>query len=372
MASNDIIEQVGSVSHQNLLILIWTCFSCAFLVVSLRGFVRWKLMRSHRPTADDCWTLLALTSLLALCILDTLQLPSLYYITAVLQGSIPLSEELIYHTQRHLRFQFPIVILFWTVLWSVKAAFLALYFRLFVDLTFYRRVWYFLAVFTLLAYGGCITTLALSCGPNISNFFGFATCASPEHVWASNFSVYFSTIIDVFTDLCIMAMPLRLIYNVKVTWSQRLGLVTVFGLGFVMIAFAIVRANQVLVAKQFVNLTLLMVWSTLAASICECFTLAQDCLSQQLTLFIAVIVGTLPALKALITNRKKQQHTQKSNGSKNRSVRLGSLGSRKEKKSMGSNDSQEEILQPQQPDDAKLEVRIKRDIVSTPSWPLPN
>ncbi|KAK4465419.1 hypothetical protein QBC42DRAFT_18817 [Cladorrhinum samala] len=353
MASNNVIEQVGSVSHQNLLILIWTCFSCAFLVVSLRGFVRWKLMGSHRPTADDCWTLLALTSLLALCILDTLQLPSLYYITAVLQGSIPLSEELIYHTQRHLRFQFPIVVLFWTVLWSVKAAFLALYFRLFVDLTFYRRVWYFLAVFTLLAYGGCITTLALSCGPNISNFFGFATCATPEHVWASNFSVYFSTIIDVFTDLCIMAMPLRLIYSVKVTWSQRLGLVTVFGLGFVMIAFAIVRANQVLVAKQFVNLTLLMVWSTLAAS-------------------ISVIVGTLPALKALITNRKKQQHTQKSNGSKSRSVRMGSLGSRKEKKSMGSNESQEEILRPQQPDDAKLEVRIKRDIVSTPSWPLPN
>ena len=275
MASNNVIEQVGSVSHQNLLILIWTCFSCALLVVSLRGFVRWKLMGSHRPTADDCWTLLALTSLLALCILDTLQLPSLYYITAVLQGSIPLSEELIYHTQRHLRFQFPIVVLFWTVLWSVKAAFLALYFRLFVDLTFYRRVWYFLAVFTLLAYGGCITTLALSCGPNISNFFGFATCATPEHVWASNFSVYFSTIIDVFTDLCIMAMPLRLIYSVKVTWSQRLGLVTVFGLGFVMIAFAIVRANQVLVAKQFVNLTLLMVWSTLAASICKLITLAR-------------------------------------------------------------------------------------------------
>ncbi|KAK3991121.1 hypothetical protein QBC44DRAFT_237800 [Cladorrhinum sp. PSN332] len=356
MASND-ISKVGSVSHQNLLILIWTCFSCAFLVVSLRAFVRWKFMGTHRPTADDCWTLLALISLLALCILDTIQLPSLYYITGVLEGTIPISEAIIYHTQRHLRFQFPIVILFWTVLWSVKAAFLALYYRLFADLTVYRRLWYFLAVFTGLAYGGCITTLVLSCGPNVSNFFGFATCASPEHVWSSNFSVWFSTTIDVFTDLCIMAMPLGLIWNVKVTWRQRLGLVTVFCLGFVMIAFAIIRANQVLVAQQFVNLTLLMVWSTLAAS-------------------ISVIVGTLPALKALITNRKKQHATNKSTGSHNRSVRMGSMGSRKEKKSMGTNDSQEDILpQPQQPqpvaDDPKLEVRVKRDVVSTPSWPLP-
>lgn len=70
-----------------------------------------------------------------------------------------------------------------------------------------------------------------------------------------------------------MAMPLRLIYNVKVSAKQRAGLVCLFGLCFVMIAFAIIRANQVLVPKSFVNLTLLMVWSTLAASICEYLSL---------------------------------------------------------------------------------------------------
>ena len=66
-----------------------------------------------------------------------------------------------------------------------------------------------------------------------------------------------------------MAMPLRLIYNVQVSRKQKIGLVCVFGLGFVMIAFSIIRANQILVPKQFVNLTLLMMWSTLAATICE-------------------------------------------------------------------------------------------------------
>ena len=38
-----------------------------------------------------------------------------------------------------------------------------------------------------------------------------------------------------------------------------------------MIAFAIIRAKQVLVGQFFVNLTLLMVWSTLAASVCKFF-----------------------------------------------------------------------------------------------------
>jgi hypothetical protein len=66
-----------------------------------------------------------------------------------------------------------------------------------------------------------------------------------------------------------MAMPLRLIYNVQISLKQKLGLVCVFGLGFVMIAFSIVRAKQVLVEQAFVNLTLLMAWSTLAGTICK-------------------------------------------------------------------------------------------------------
>lgn len=66
-----------------------------------------------------------------------------------------------------------------------------------------------------------------------------------------------------------MAMPLRLIYNLKqLTKKQRLGLACVFSLCFVMIAFSIIRAKQVLVPQHFVNLTLLMIWSTLTASIC--------------------------------------------------------------------------------------------------------
>lgn len=66
-----------------------------------------------------------------------------------------------------------------------------------------------------------------------------------------------------------MAMPLRLIYNVKqISTRQKMGLVCVFSLCFVMIAFSVIRAKQVLVPQHFVNLTLLMIWSTLTASIC--------------------------------------------------------------------------------------------------------
>jgi hypothetical protein len=265
-------DNVGTLPHSSLLILIWVCFGAAFLLVAVRTVIRIRSPTTSRfAPLEDCWILLALAALLALCVLETIQLPSLYYITGILTGAVPLTtfEAIVAQTEHYLRFQFPITILFWTVLWSVKAAFLALYWRLFRDLKWYRRAWFVLAVFTFLTYGGCVITLCLSCGPDIRNFFAFNKCNGPQHVWSSNFSVYFSTAVDLFTDLCIMAMPLRLIYNVKVSLKQKIGLVCVFSLGFVMIVFAIIRANQTLSQQGFVNLTMMMVWSTLAAAICK-------------------------------------------------------------------------------------------------------
>ena len=64
-------------------------------------------------------------------------------------------------------------------------------------------------------------------------------------------------------------MPIKLIYNLQISLKQKAGLVCVFSLCFVMIIFAIIRAKQVLVEEYFVNLVLLEIWSTLAASMCE-------------------------------------------------------------------------------------------------------
>ena len=66
-----------------------------------------------------------------------------------------------------------------------------------------------------------------------------------------------------------MAMPIKLIYNIKISVKQKAGLVCVFSLCLVMIVFAVTRANQILTEDYFVNLTLLEIWSTLESSICK-------------------------------------------------------------------------------------------------------
>jgi hypothetical protein len=150
---------------------------------------------------EDYWIFLALATLLTSCIIQTIQLPSLYYMLATIAGVIPISPQLISTVENYLRFEFATSILFWTVLWCVKASFLALYFKLFRELPMYRRVWYTLAAFTLCAYVGCWITLATSCHP-ITNFFKFEQCNSEKDIWASRMSIYYSTAIDIFTDLC--------------------------------------------------------------------------------------------------------------------------------------------------------------------------
>jgi len=166
-------ESVGSLPRPALLAIVWASFSVASLIVVLRTVIRLRYMT--KLSMEDCWIFLALATLLTSCILQTIQLPSLYYMVAVIAGVVPPSTDLIPTVENYLRFEFPIMILFWTVLWCVKASFLALYYKLFRELRVYRLVWYALATFTLLAYVGCWITLTTSCHP-LSNFFKFEAC----------------------------------------------------------------------------------------------------------------------------------------------------------------------------------------------------
>jgi hypothetical protein len=192
-------EAAGSLPLHSLLALVWTSFSIAFLLVVLRTAIRFKVVA--RLATEDYWMFLALAALLTTCILQTIQLPSLYYMSAVIAGVIPVSADLMSIGDNYLRFEFPIIVLFWTVLWCVKASFLALYFKLFRDLPLYCRAWYILAAFTFCAYVGCWITVLMSCHP-ISSFFKFAQCETEQDVWATRMSVYYSTAVDIFSDLC--------------------------------------------------------------------------------------------------------------------------------------------------------------------------
>jgi hypothetical protein len=172
------------VNDDGLMTVVWVCFLIATLFVSLRLFVR---ARQNRTLfADDYWVIFAWASLLTMASLQTVQMESLWFTTYLSAGRIaidsPDMEQLVfYHLSQLTRWQFPVIKLFWTVLWAIKASFLSLIYRLVQPFPTLRRLWFVVVAFVTLAYIGCWVASVLTCNP-VSDYFvpGMSILAIPE------------------------------------------------------------------------------------------------------------------------------------------------------------------------------------------------
>ncbi|KAF4434125.1 hypothetical protein FACUT_7977 [Fusarium acutatum] len=275
-----------SVNRQGLIIIVWTCFTIATLFVSLRLFVRW--LQNRRFLADDYWITWAWLCALTMAILQTEQMDSLWYMTYLQAGRVAYDPiELEFHRIQITRWQFPVIKLFWIILWSVKASFLALFYTLVQPFPVIRRCWYGVSVFAASALIVCIICSVLTCSPPSNYFQG--SCDSPREQWRQSFNVIFSTTVDVATDLMIMALPIAVLPSLQLDTKKKIGLGIAFSLGIIIICVAIIRMSKVIVGNQ-VDLVGLAIWGAVETA-------------------TALVVGSLPALKGLLTRGIKKYAT---------------------------------------------------------------
>ena len=168
----------GNVSEAGLLAVVWVCFSVATLFVAVRLTVRFRQNRSF--LADDYWIIFAWMSLLTMAILQAEQMHALWYITYLRAGRVLPDQTTAPKSEQLTRWQFPIIKLFWTVLWSVKASFMTVFFRLVKPFPVLRRLWYCVAAFAALAYIGCWLSSALTCHPPGNYFKAGMPLDAPE------------------------------------------------------------------------------------------------------------------------------------------------------------------------------------------------
>ncbi|KXX75481.1 hypothetical protein MMYC01_208474 [Madurella mycetomatis] len=272
-----------SIGEAGLLAIVWVFFSTATIFVALRLTVRFRQNRAF--LIDDYWIMFAWVCLLTMSILQTEQMPSLWYITYLTAGRVAPDQDTVPKTEQLSRWQFPIIKLFWTVLWSIKASFMAVFFRLVKPFPVLRRLWYCAAVFVFLAYVGCWLASSLTCSPP-SDYFRAGACSSPREVWMQRFNVVYSTTVDITSDLMIMALPIAILPSLQLDFRRKIGLGVAFSLGVIIISVAIVRMTQV-ISEGTVDLIGLAIWGAIETS-------------------TAVIVGSLPPLKALLTRNVKK------------------------------------------------------------------
>lgn len=89
--------------------------------------------------------------------------PPMYELLAVSNGREQPTPAFMDRASYYLRCQFASIMIFWACLWSVKASFLAFFYRLTERLVWSRRAWWVVTTVTALAFIGSIVSAVASC-----------------------------------------------------------------------------------------------------------------------------------------------------------------------------------------------------------------
>ncbi|KAG0645363.1 hypothetical protein D0Z07_9041, partial [Hyphodiscus hymeniophilus] len=318
--------------EQGLIAITWAGVGLAGIFVTVRTFIRFY--KFQRLRGDDYFIYAAFIVLVVNAILQTFQTPGVYYMAKAEAGRVPEDEVLVQKGARYLKLEFTIIGLFWTVLWLVKASFLAFFYHLFDGLPVYRKIWWGVMVFCFFAYSGCWIASINNCHP-AADYFALGGCIQillhatfsinadgkttgkcnkPVDLRGSVIAISYSTTVDILTDVMIMAMPLNLLWKVKISRKEKMGLAAVFSICFIIIIFAIIRAVQITFTARN-DAVLLALWGILESSICRYPRQYPKPIQFVLIAILpAVVVGCLPPFKSLFAHLRAPTNVYSSGG----------------------------------------------------------
>lgn len=289
------LDDAKHVSQQGLAAIVWVCFGISTLFVTARLAVR---SHNHRSLqTDDTWIILGWFSMLLMSIICMLQSESIWHVAAVEDGS-PIHDQAKadWHEEQQARWHFALVYLFWVALWCVKASFLAMFYQVMYPFRVQRVLWYIVTIFVTLAFLGCAISSIFNCEGNPGDYFHAGMCENPGDLHRQRFNILFSTVLDVVSNVAIIALQLSVLPVLSLDRKKKIGLGVIFGLNITVVCVAILRMAQILMDEQ-IDIVGLDIWS--AVEIC-----------------IALIIGSLPPLHGLLSRlRRKRRAAKRSNAS---------------------------------------------------------
>ena len=138
----------------------WTMCAAGVLLTIGRFYLRWRKMRGLGY--DDILNGAAALFLIALMITSQIYLPNEYDLELHDLGFID-TEPPAFDEAFNLKLTIAALILFWVVMFSVKASFLALYWHLFRVSKRFRIAWWITAVYTALSFVIIFLSILLRC-----------------------------------------------------------------------------------------------------------------------------------------------------------------------------------------------------------------
>ncbi|KAF2139550.1 uncharacterized protein K452DRAFT_62192 [Aplosporella prunicola CBS 121167] len=220
----------------------YTLIAVISTVVTARFIIRiWK---RKGPQIEDFLVLLSFGLFLALTISYIIVTPPMFRVYNVEMGKAPPYPTMIDDAVFMVKIFFYNTMLLWFTLWTVKFSLLALYRRLMTNLRTYIILWWILVIFCALTLIGAVISNITSCH-SMRAWFTPGLCTTPRDINAQIASLYYAFAVDVLTDLLIMALPIRLIWNLQMPRMEKAGIGALFCTGFVCIIIAIIRVVQI-------------------------------------------------------------------------------------------------------------------------------
>ncbi|KAL3419256.1 hypothetical protein PVAG01_09478 [Phlyctema vagabunda] len=283
------------ISHKTNLEVLVACLCVAAVFVSLRVTARWFKVHHAPLEAEDLCIYLSLASFAVMCALYITSMPTLYNAAAVMSGKMAPYDNFKQDVSRMLKKFFAVQIFFWLTLWAVKASLMFMIRKLTLGLPVYTRLWSGLMVFIVLAFVGCVVSQFTSCS-SMHAWFTAGLCATERDATAQAASLWYALAVDLLTDLMIMAIPIRLLWNLRISTIEKVSLCIVFTVGIITMVFAIVRVVSLdsSVSGGQVSTTWLIFWAAIEGA-------------------VAIIVGCLPAFAIFLRGRLEAHRSKYAN-----------------------------------------------------------
>ncbi|KAM5457440.1 hypothetical protein MaudCBS49596_000635 [Microsporum audouinii] len=269
------------ISEKSLFIFIVFMTVLGSVILIPTAYIRWRHKRLMEPEVFPIILAYALYLANELVLLNIQ--PRVYRLSYVTLGIKPVYPEVIHDRHDVIVLAYVSTYLFYSSLWCIKIS-LILFFRPFLR-ALPDQVWWLnitIAYLIVTFAFGFLTTL-LSCGgPQQLNHVGQSYCQSRMDSITRNLSLFGWFAGDVSTDILIMMLPLRLLYKMHISHSQKIRAGALFSVGVLCMITAIIRLVQIGSKTGITNPNVqwLSLWGAVEAT-------------------TAIIVGCLPTFRLL-------------------------------------------------------------------------
>ena len=259
---------------KSLKALAWMLCVVATAFVIGRFWIRWKLAKKWGW--DDI--LNAVASVAFICCVAVFQAGvAIQYRLLGLSKPLPTQSEIDYG----MRLQLADNLLFWLIIFFVKASFLATYWRVFSISRIFRICWWAVMAYTFITFWAIFLSRLWACGQP-SDAVNFKACSNPIYNQSDLVDLWWWMALMIVGDVLIMVLPIGMLIKLNLSIHQRLALAGIFGIVLIDILFDILRT--IFSVQQF--------YDPSVAPLSVVFNLCEPA--------VAVVVCALPSYRSLL------------------------------------------------------------------------